>query len=168
MEDRTEEIIDAAKPAWSQWLEPDNWPISAGQAIHESAGGTSNLAVKAKNFVGMKWTPTMWRPSYSTTTNEFVKGKNQIERADFVRYASLSDCLSHHVATLMKSGNYTAFRRELFDHGDRRRAIAELARVYATDPEYLRKLERHIERIAPGWLDKGKAAANVAARGGAA
>lgn len=114
--------------------------VMIGQAIHESANGTSKLTTEEFNIFGIKSTNKNKGKSYKT--EEYVDGK-LIKTVDkFRMYDSFEEAIDYYL-DLLNGGRYA-------DHkvAEAKTAKEQLERIqaagYATDPHYVAKVLRRI------------------------
>jgi hypothetical protein len=115
--------------------------LTIAQAILESAWGSSQLAVRAKNLFGIK-AFSNWRGGIITLpTTEWYRDRKQVIHADFRSYDSFNECIEDH-SKLLTNTRYKPIR-ECCNYKEACRKIYECG--YATDPGYAEKLIRIIE-----------------------
>ena len=123
------------------------------QAIHESAWGTSTLAVKANNHFGIKASAPWTGPVYNKNTGEEVGGKTIFIDADFRSYPSLEASVKDHGAFLT-----TGWRKDhykVYGVTDPKQVLENLkAGGYATDSSYVTKCMRYITEFNLTEWDK--------------
>ena len=123
------------------------------QAIHESAWGTSTLAVKANNHFGIKASAPWTGPVYNKNTGEEVGGKTIFIDADFRSYPSLEASVKDHGAFLT-----TGWRKDhykVYGVTDPKQVLENLkAGGYATDSSYVTKCMRYITEYNLTTWDK--------------
>ena len=123
------------------------------QAIHESAWGTSTLAVKANNHFGIKASAPWTGPVYNKNTGEEVGGKTIFIDADFRSYPSLEASVKDHGAFLT-----TGWRKDhykVYGVTDPQEVLNNLkAGGYATDSSYVTKCMRYITEYNLTTWDK--------------
>ena len=123
------------------------------QAIHESAWGTSTLAVKANNHFGIKASAPWTGPVYNKNTGEEVGGKIIFIDADFRSYPSLEASVKDHGAFLT-----TGWRKDhykVYGVTDPKQVLENLkAGGYATDSSYVTKCMRYITEFNLTEWDK--------------
>lgn len=109
--------------------------LTIAQAIQESGGGTSQLAVEANNLFGIK----RWGyPDYVTLpTTEYTNGQETTVNADFRKYGSWTDSINDHAAFLLENSRYS----NLVGCTDYNQACVLISQDgYATDPNYTNSL----------------------------
>ena len=115
--------------------------ITIAQAILETGWLRMNtperrrMILDAKNLFGIKGTGPAG--SVEIMTREHINGKMVSVRAKFRAYHSYAESFEDHTRLLTKSRYY---RGALKYVGDPRRFIREVARHYATDPDYADKI----------------------------
>ena len=123
------------------------------QAIHESAWGTSTLAVNANNQFGIKASAPWTGPVYNKNTGEEVGGKTIFIDADFRSYPSLVASVKDHGAFLT-----TGWRKDhykVYGVTDPKQVLENLkAGGYATDSSYVTKCMRYITEFNLTEWDK--------------
>ena len=123
------------------------------QAIHESAWGTSTLAVNANNHFGIKASAPWTGPVYNKNTGEEVGGKTIFIDADFRSYPSLEASVKDHGAFLT-----TGWRKDhykVYGVTDPKQVLENLkAGGYATDSSYVTKCMRYITEFNLTEWDK--------------
>ena len=130
--------------------------VTTAQAILESASGTSVLAIYAGNLFGMKATlsgnnwPSVWSgATYKKETKEYINNSFVSVYADFRKYESWAQSVADHSAYLTGSQKSKGVLRYagLAGEKDYKKAASIIkAGGYATDPGYVAKLCRLIER----------------------
>lgn len=139
--------------------------VTIAQAILESGYGTTELAVNANNYFGMKcslssntWNSVWDRVSkYTKTTKEQDKdGKEYTIKADFRKYSSMEESVADHSLYLLGAMNGNKKRYEgLAGEKDPRTAIQIIKDGgYATDVKYVDKVMSIIERFDLTQYDK--------------
>lgn len=123
------------------------------QAIHESAWGTSTLAVNANNHFGIKASAPWTGPVYNKNTGEEVGGKTIFIDADFRSYPSLEAGVKDHGVFLT-----TGWRKDhykVYGVTDPKQVLENLkAGGYATDSSYVTKCMRYITEFNLTEWDK--------------
>lgn len=145
--------------------------VTLAQAILESGWGSSELAVNALNFFGMKtrlsgnrWEGSTWDGTvYSKITKEFENGQYVDVRADFRKYKDVADSVADHSAYLNGAMNGTILRyKGLAWEKDPRTAITIIkAGGYATAPDYVEKVMNIITKYDLTAYDTQKAEVNT-------
>ncbi|MDY3005493.1 glucosaminidase domain-containing protein [Anaerococcus porci] len=132
-----------------------------GQAILESANGTSKLATEDYNIFGIKSTDKTEGKSYKT--EEFKDGKLIKTTDKFKQYDSFEDAINYYL-DLLNRGTYAKHKV-----AEAKTAKEQLERIkvagYATDPNYVTKVlnrikEENLEKFDIGFkenLDDKKA-----------
>ncbi len=114
--------------------------VTAAQSILESAWGQSRLAVNDRNFFGFKCTAAGPGPiaidCHDYPTSECTPDCHQVQ-ALFRVYDSMDSSFRDYGRVLSTSANYAAARPLA---GDPNAFIAEVAKKYATDPQYADKV----------------------------
>ena len=129
------------------------WLIPVIQAAHESRSGNSLLARNHLNLFGIK-PSSDWRmagkPIVYMSTIEHINGKDREVKAGFRAYQSWLESFMDW-AELMQKPAYAA-SLPLMRQGESKieEAFIIMGRVYATDPEYGRKLVRIYRSIKGG------------------
>ena len=141
--------------------------VTIAQAILESGYGTTELAINANNYFGMKcslssntWNSVWDRVSkYTKTTKEQDKdGKEYTIKADFRKYSSMEESVADHSLYLLGAMNGTKKRYEgLAGEKDPRTAIQIIKMGgYATDVKYVDKVMSIIDRYDLTQYDEEK------------
>jgi peptidoglycan hydrolase FlgJ len=126
--------------------------LGIAQAAHESAYGSSRLALEAHNLFGFTaelgtYWRTQGRPFVEMFTREYIGGKWIETRRPFRRYGSDEESYRDW-ARLIQTKPYA----EVLPHamsGNLKSFAAALQKVgYATDPAYAAKIERVAREIA--------------------
>lgn len=139
--------------------------VTLAQGILESAWGTSELAVNAKNYFGMKtnlsgntWPGSAWPGgTYTKETKEQKKnGTSYTVRATFRKYAEAAQSVADHSAYLTGAKNGSALRYAgLKGEKDARTAVTLIKNGgYATDVKYIDKVMDIIEKYNLTQYDK--------------
>ena len=139
--------------------------VTLAQGILESAWGTSELAVNAKNYFGMKanlsgntWPGSSWPgETYAKETEEQKKdGTSYTIRADFRKYADVAQSVADHSAYLNGAKKGSALRYAgLKGEKDARTAVTIIKNGgYATDVKYIDKVMSIIEKYNLTQYDK--------------
>src|SRR5690606_33701905 len=124
------------------------------QGILESAHGTSELAVNARNLFGIK-TGVGWQGAvYRKKTAEYVNGKRVEVMAEFRAYPTYEGAVIDLVAKYTGMARYAAVP---FSRDYKAATQAVFAAGYATDPQYPAKLNRIIEQYGLTKYDEGVA-----------
>jgi flagellum-specific peptidoglycan hydrolase FlgJ len=116
-------------------------PVSVAQFLLESAWGTSHMG-EANNYFGIKARgdePYVTRPTW-----EVIKGQRINVEARFRKFADMADCFASHARLLLtrtRSDGSRIYAKALAHATDPIAFAHALTGVYATDPEYGRKLE---------------------------
>ncbi|WP_245848197.1 glucosaminidase domain-containing protein [Lentzea kentuckyensis] len=139
----TAAYIAAAGPAAQSVMAEYDIPasVTVGQSILESAWGASKLSVNDRNYFGFKCTaPGSPGPiaigCHAYTTQECTPSCHNVT-AYFRVYASMRDSFRDYGRLLTTSSNYAG---ALPYRHDPNRFITEVAKKYATDPNYASKV----------------------------
>ncbi|MEV4314346.1 glucosaminidase domain-containing protein [Actinocrispum sp. NPDC049592] len=139
-----DEFIALAAPAAQQVQTQYNLPASVtiGQAILESNWGRSTLSVNDKNYFGFKCvdanTPgPIASGCHAYTTQECTPTECHDTTAYFRVYSSMTDSLRDYARLLT---TVAAYAPALPYRNDPNRFIQEVAKKYATDPDYATKV----------------------------
>jgi len=115
--------------------------ITIAQAILESGWGRSRLARNHHNLFGMKASTT--QAGVLMPTLEYTAAGVRIEPARFRIYSSTDESMTEHAKLLATDARYAPARA----HAQNWRAfLSKLAPVYATDPQYPRRIIQIIDR----------------------
>ena len=124
--------------------------VIVAQAIIESNWGTSELAMKANNFFGIKATKDWQGATYTVTSNEYVNGKTTQVSSSFRKYDSVQAGLADYATKIKTSPYYLATWRQ--NAADGITAAAGLSK-WATDPNYTKKVVNDIKNYELSALD---------------
>lgn len=120
------------------------------QAIVESASGTSELAVKANNFFGIKKGSGWLGETYFKRTSEQTKDGNVFYiEAEFRKYSSIQECISDLCYKYTHGTGWENFNRyeKIVGEKDYKKATQVLVdSKYASDIKYALKLNDVIEK----------------------
>lgn len=111
--------------------------VAVAQAALESAWGESRLALKAKNYFGIKGHAAV--PCITMSTSECVNGAFIRTMASFARFASMAECFAERDRIIASLPIYAEAR------GHAAEPVAfvhSLAKHWATDPGYADKVLR--------------------------
>jgi flagellum-specific peptidoglycan hydrolase FlgJ len=115
--------------------------VKIAQAILESAWGTSELAVKAKNIYGLKGTGPAGSILINTREYDQRDGWTTI-KAKFKKYDDVNESIRDHTQFLIGKSRYV----KVFEATSYQESCREFQNAgYATDPQYATKLIRIIE-----------------------
>lgn len=119
-----------------------------GMSIYESNYGTSHLATRYQNYLGMKAQPTRWNGSVAPQMPTIDSGRHV--RADFRAYADLPACILGFVEFLRETGRYeSAFHTT--EGGDFVKILHK--RGYCPDDDYVENVNDIIVRHKLEILD---------------
>lgn len=146
--------------------------VTIAQGILESAWGTSELAVKAKNYFGMKenlsgntWPGTSWKgETYTKETKEQREdGTSYTITAKFRKYQEAAQSVADHSAYLTGAKKGSALRYAgLKGERDARTAVTIIKNGgYATDVKYIDKVMDIIEKYNLTQYDKESKGENM-------
>jgi flagellum-specific peptidoglycan hydrolase FlgJ len=132
-----DEFVQQAFAAASESSEQSGMPamVTVAQAALESNWGQSKLSRDANNYFGIKAHGDHKR--IQMTTSECEKGNRIVIKAEFAQYRSMLDCFKCRDGILAKSAIYACARESC---GDEASFIREIAKHWATDPNYAEKL----------------------------
>lgn len=107
-------------------------------AALESAWGSSQLTVQARNLFGVKADASWDGPILQMVTREFYKGHWCRTTADWRKYDTWAEAINDHALFLLTNPRY----KPAFSHCDDSEAFARAvsAAGYATDPQYAEKV----------------------------
>lgn len=113
-----------------------NNAVPIAQAILESGFGTTELAVHAHNFFGLKAGNSWQGATYTKETTEYINGEYIKVTDTFRKYASLEDCVKGYFEFLQYS-RYENLKGVVDNH-----IFVELLKQdgYATDERYISKI----------------------------
>jgi len=135
-------LTSIAQPALESAREHQIPPsIILAQAALESGWGRSALARKHHNLFGVKGTAS--HPTTAYPTLEFGPKGVHIVRATFRTFASPKESIEHHGRLLASDARY---RTSMAHSENWKRFLAEMAPVYASDPNYAQTVTQIIER----------------------
>jgi flagellum-specific peptidoglycan hydrolase FlgJ len=98
-------VVPAAQATQKKWRVPAS--ITLAQWIFESTWGTSQLAVKANNFFGIKASHLAAPETYEEfPTHEYISGKRVLVEALFERYFDAADSFDDHGCLLATARRY--------------------------------------------------------------
>ncbi len=133
-----------------------NHSLTCGQAILESGYCTTELAVNANNLFGMKCTlsgntwPSVWngKDYYTKYSLEYENGQWVNRKAKFRKYPCIEDSIKDHSMYLMNAMKGSARRYPDIEKIKNYKNAIRLVKAggYATDPDYVGKLENIIEK----------------------
>ena len=139
--DALQQALDAAEVAARDIPDcpPALVPVTVAQFLLESAWGRAGMG-DAHNYFGIK--ARDGEPFVTKTTHEFVNGREITVEARFRAYGSMDECFADHASLIC---NRERDGRKVYEkalaHADDPVAFAHaLTGIYATDPEYGRKL----------------------------
>jgi len=119
--------------------------VTIGQAIHESAWGTSRLSREGNNYFGIKATNGPGpRGVINARTWEHIDGENLTVTDAFRAYNNKAESFVDHGRFLLDNKRYAAAMGRIDDPRAFIRLVA--AAGYATDPNYTRKVLAYLDR----------------------
>lgn len=134
----TQDMINGAIKSQQQYNVPAS--VILGQIMLESGGsnpgGLSDLAYKDNNLFGVKAGSNYKGRTVNYSTLEYVDGKAVNKTATFRKYNSVEDSIIDH-AKLLNTSTYTSKTSGATNLED---YVNKMGKVYATDPEYSKKL----------------------------
>jgi len=136
----TEAIIHAAQASERMWGVPAS--VTLAQFILESARGT-RMPPQSNNPFGIKARKD--EPFVLASTWEVVNGKSATVQAKFRKFATVDEAFSHHGKLLATSPHYV---KAMAVRSDPVAFCNALTGVYATDPNYGKKLVQLISNYA--------------------
>lgn len=157
-------LLEIAKPiAESYGLFPS---VLAAQSILESGYCKTELAKKANNILGMKsellnktWTSPVWSgESVTIATTEYYNGVKQVINDQFRKYSCIEDCMKDRCAFFTQA-KVSVTASQIKYHGitecQNYKTQIQLIkdRGYATDPEYVSKVCKIIEKYSLARYD---------------
>jgi flagellum-specific peptidoglycan hydrolase FlgJ len=140
------------KPEQKQWLDlvsqaAENaahiFPtMAACEAALESGYGNSGLAKRANNLFGMKAHKTTPLSEVLTLpTKEFLNGKWVTVNANWMQYATLSDCFADRMATLTRLSKAYPHYGAALAAPDAETFLREVSITWSTDPKRAEKVQ---------------------------
>jgi flagellum-specific peptidoglycan hydrolase FlgJ len=122
--------------------------VSIAQAILESGWGTSPLAKNANNYFGIKGKGPAGRYRHLTWEEKQVNGKTKIVHvyAWFKKYETPRQSFADHADHFAKSP-YPQYQKAMRRTDDARAFVRTIAKLYATDSGYARKLISLMNRL---------------------
>ncbi len=137
-----QQAADAAEVAASEVEDypPALTPVTVAQFLLESNWGRSGMG-DANNYFGIKARPG--EPTVMKTTTEFVNGTATTVQQPFRKYGSMAECFADHARLICNrtSGGRKIYANALAFPNDPVAFAHALTGVYATDPDYGKKLE---------------------------
>lgn len=109
--------------------------VTVAQAALESNWGQSKLSMVANNYFGIKAHGKHARIQMSTC--ECEDGSRVEIKAEFAKYLSMLDCFQCRDGILARGASYAGAREKRNDEAG---FIREIAKHWATDPNYAEKL----------------------------
>jgi hypothetical protein len=137
------EAVPLAKASQQKWGVPAS--VTLAQAVLETGWGTSDLAIRGKNYFGIKYF-TIPGPAgiVWVDTSEFMNGKWIRVKAAFRAYHTMTESFDDHGAFLNDGPRYL----RCFETKDPKEFVRRLAAAgYATDPTYADKLIRVMDNL---------------------
>lgn len=138
------EFVRQAKAAAESIAAESGLPamVTVAQAALESGWGASELSRRANNYFGIK--AHRGHAQVTMTTREVVRGAEVTVAAAFASYASMEECFRCRDHILLRGKVYAAACEK---RGDEEAFLAEMARHWATDPQYAEKLRRVLREV---------------------
>lgn len=145
-----------------QWVLPS---ICIAQAAIETGWGTSALMLKANAFFGIKWTKGCGFNAYNSRTQEVYDGNAVTITAAFRAYETLEESVKDYYNIITNVSYY----KDMVNNPDYKTAVWGIdnngdnnekdgIRMYATDPDYQKKIITIIEKYKlTVWDDFAKA-----------
>jgi flagellum-specific peptidoglycan hydrolase FlgJ len=132
-----EEFVDAAITAARESSRVSGLPagVTVAQAALESAWGNSQLSREANNYFGIKVHGE--HGSIEMPTTEVTDGVAAHTAARFAKYASMVECFADRDGLILKLTCYAEARKCA---GDPEAFVCALAKHWATDPGYAKKV----------------------------
>jgi flagellum-specific peptidoglycan hydrolase FlgJ len=116
--------------------------VTVAQAALESNWGQSGLSREANNYFGIK--AHKGHEQIVMRTGECEKGAQVVVSAAFAKYQSMLDCFRCRDGILAKGVVYAGARAKAHDE---EQFIAEMAKHWATDPNYAKKLKAMLSEV---------------------
>jgi len=121
--------------------------VTLAQSILESGWGRSALAMKAKNFFGIKATAHLVPNQYiEMPTHEFVDGRSTPTMAKFARYATPDESFLAHAALIANAPRYAPAMAAIRS-GAKKFAEELQACGYSTNPKYAASLMELVDEF---------------------
>ena len=132
-----DEFVQQAYAAASSSSRQSGMPpaVTVAQAALESNWGQSKLSQQANNYFGIKAHGAHDR--IQMATGECLHGSTVVIKAEFAKYLSMLDCFQCRAHILLRGACYAGARQV---RGDEAAFIGEIAKHWATDPNYAEKL----------------------------
>ncbi len=129
--------------------------VTMAQAIHESAYGTSSLALEGKNLFGIKAGGWSGR-TFSKKTKEYIGGRWYTVTAKFRAYSSYQKSISDHSRYLNTAMNGSQLRYQGLKGCKNYKKAFQIIKNggYATDPKYVSKLCKIVKKYNLTQYDK--------------
>ena len=145
-----EEFLEKAKAAALRSSRECGFPagITVAQAALESNFGQSQLSRAANNYFGIKAHGK--HPVMEFRTREFVGGVEKQAIARFAVYESMEECFACRDRQIANGAVYSAAREARHNP---KRFVVELAKHWATDPNYATKIMRIYDESELSALD---------------
>lgn len=116
--------------------------VTVGQAALESNFGSSRLSREANNYFGLKAHGA--RACIAMPTKECDSTGEHKTRAQFAVYESMEECFADRDRVIATCGVYAKAREWAADIP---KFVTELAKHWATDPDYAKKLMTLVEQV---------------------
>jgi flagellum-specific peptidoglycan hydrolase FlgJ len=116
--------------------------VTVAQAALESNWGQSKLSLEAHNYFGIKVHGEHDR--IQMNTGECENGTRVMVQAEFARYPNMLECFQCRDQILLHGASYAGARKVI---GDEAGFIAEVAKHWATDPNYAEKLRAMLQEV---------------------
>jgi flagellar protein FlgJ len=110
--------------------------LTLAQAVLESGWGSK---MPGNNCFGIK-RAARHEQGQTFATHEAENGKLKACKAEFAAFDSLEACFEDHAILISQRRPYDSFFRKYEQDENLTRLIGEVARVYATDPAYAKKV----------------------------
>ena len=126
--------------------------MAACEAALESAYGTSQLAVRAKNLFGSKaHTHIPSNRVLSIPTKEWEGGAFHLVNAEWTVYASIPDCFNDRMHTLVHLAPYYPHYEAALKATTPGNYVREVSQTWSTDPDRAHKVIAISWEVFPGY-----------------
>lgn len=130
--------------------------VLIAQSCVESGYGTSELALKANNFGGIKAKPEWDGSVYIKSSLEYISGEYVMVQSKFAKFNSMEDYVDYHVKFFTRN----SYAKDTYNEALNAKTVEDQAKAltgtYASDPKYYEKLIDIINQYDLRKYDKGE------------